>query len=227
MNPAEIDNKLALFGQQALSTAATVRNSYEMAERCIKENVPGDFVECGVFCGTQVAAMALASQVHNAGRKIHLFDSFEGIPQAGPNDGDDIKACIGKGDGKGALVSSGIAASTVEAVKGHMAAWGIDPDSLIYHAGWFQNTLPRDVSQLFARGIALLRLDGDLYESTKVCLRYLHPLVPEGGYVIVDDYALTGCQKAVFDYFLSMRQQPEIKIIKDGNGGVWYRKDWK
>ena len=221
---AYLEERLALFGQRALSTSATVKNSYLLAEKCITENVAGDFVECGVFCGTQVAAMALANQVHKAGRKIHLFDSFQGIPQAGPNDGDDIKACIGEGEGK--LITTGVSASTVDAVKGHMAGWQIDPCSLVYHPGWFQDTLPTDVMQLGDRGIALLRLDGDLYESTKVCLTYLHPLVPCGGYVIVDDYGLSGCQKAVFDYFLSMRQQPEINIIKDSNGGVWYRKDW-
>jgi O-methyltransferase len=121
-----------------------------------------------------------------------------------------------------------------------MEEWSIDPGQLVYHKGWFQNTLPTDAPQLFDRGIALLRLDGDLYESTKVCLRYLHPLVAEGGYVIVDDYALTGCRKAVTEYGDSLRHHLEadhkiaddngftkINTIAGGNGGVWYRKDWK
>ncbi|HUV63540.1 MAG TPA: TylF/MycF/NovP-related O-methyltransferase [Sedimentisphaerales bacterium] len=221
---ADVVEKLALFGQQALGEPGDVINSYNMAAHSIELDIPGDFVECGVFCGTQVAAMALANQVFKAGRKIHLFDSFQGIPQAGPNDGDDIKGCIG--DGKGELVSSGVAVQDVDAVKGHMAGWQIDPCSLVYHPGWFQDTLPTDVSQLFDCGIAVLRLDGVLYESIATCLRYLSPLVHEDGYVIIDAYRLKGCKQAVFDYFLAMRQQPELLVIKDGGGGVFYRKDW-
>jgi O-methyltransferase len=228
MNP-EIEAKLALFGQRALNTPGAVRHSYETAEQCIKANVPGDFVECGVAYGTQIAAMALANQTLAGGRKVHLFDSFEGIPQPGPMDGGDIRACLdqGKRVGPGLLVSTGIASCSAEDVQGHMAGWGIQPEQLIYHEGWFQDTLPTDISQLFESGIALLRLDGDLYESTKVCLRYLSPLVHKGGYVIIDDYQLVGCRRAVFDYLLSLRHQPDIKIVEDGDGAVWYRKEWQ
>lgn len=212
------DQKLALFGQRALSTPATVRNSYDLALSCCRRCVAGDFVECGVFAGTQVAAMALANQQYGMRKKIHLFDSFEGIPQAGPNDDETITSCIGKGDGEGALVSTGVSVCTVKQVESHMRGWQVNADQLVYHKGWFQNTIPKSS----VKQISLLRLDGDLYESTKVCLEYLHPLMTKGGFVVIDDYALTGCRKAVDEYHAKMKINPEIITIEGGGGPVYY-----
>jgi hypothetical protein len=62
-----------------------------------------------------------------------------------------------------------------------------------------------------------LRLDGDLYESTEICLKYLYPKVSVGGVVIIDDYALDGAKMAVCDYFND--NVPEMKLI---DGGVVY-----
>ena len=215
----ETKRKLSIYGRAALSTPQTVHNSYLLAKRCVEENVKGDFVECGVFAGTQIAAMAWANQQAGMKKKIHLFDSFEGIPQAGPNDDETITSCIGEGDGKGALVSTGVSVCSIEAVQGHMKAWGINPEQLVYHKGWFQNT----VSKTSIHKISLLRLDGDLYESTKVCLQCLHPLVSEGGYVVIDDYALTGCRKAVDEYHNQLGISPKIIVIEGGGGPVYYR----
>ena len=219
---ANVKRQLAIFGKRALSKPSTVLNSFELAEKCIMEFVPGDFVECGVFDGTQIAAMALANQIYNAGKKIHLFDSFEGIPQAGPNDDESITSCIGKGTGRGELITTGVSVSSVKAVQGHMKGWGINPEQLVYHQGWFQTTVPNHYLNI--PSISLLRLDGDLYESTKVCLEYLHPLVSKGGYVIIDDYALTGCRKACEEYWDSVGFVPDIIKIEGGGGPVFYRR---
>lgn len=216
-----VDHQLAKFGQRALSRPETVHNSFHLAEICCQENIEGDFVECGVFAGTQIAAMALANQLYNKEKILHLFDSFEGIPQAGPNDDETITSCIGKGDGKGALVSTGISSCSVKQVEQHMREWRIDADALRYHKGWFQDTVPK----ANIKTIAILRLDGDLYESTKVCLEYLHPLVSKNGYVIIDDYALTGCRKAVDEYHNKMSIHPEIEPIVGGGGPVYYRNE--
>lgn len=219
-----VKRRLAVFGQRALSTPNTVHNSYLLAERCLTVPVDGDFVECGVFDGTQIAAMALANQMHQGHRKIHLFDSFMGIPQAGPNDGKDIRACIGepkKGD-EGRLTSSGVDVTSIKVVQKHMKEWGIDKITvqLIYHEGWFQDTVPA----ANIKKIALLRLDGDLYESTKVCLENLHSSVTKGGYVIIDDYNLIGCRKACEEYWQSIKFEPVIQVIENGGGPVFYRR---
>lgn len=77
---------------------------------------------------------------------------------------------------------------------------GYDPEHLVYHKGWFQDTLPAaDISE-----IAVLRLDGDWYASTKVCLEHLHDKVVSGGFVIIDDYGCyDGCRKAVDEFLLA------------------------
>ena len=215
-----IKSRLALFGKKALSFPATVVNSYSLAQICCDKNIEGDFVECGVFAGTQIAAMALANQNSGMKKKIHLFDSFKGIPQAGPNDDESITSCIGKGDGKGSLVTTGISVCSVKAVQGHMGEWSINSNQLLYHVGWFQDIVPLAVKKI--KKIAILRLDGDLYESTKVCLQYLHPLVSKGGYIIIDDYALAGCRKAVDEYHIQLKLTPKIITIEGGGGPVYY-----
>lgn len=187
---------------RALSSRATLQTSYDLARLAIDRNVAGDFVECGVFAGSQCAAMALAIMEHhgwpnldryesnkrhgNVTRRVHAFDSFEGIPEAGPHD-HDFK--------KGGHVA-GASACSLEDVQANMIEWGIDPELLIYHPGPFAKTLPLGV--LYQ--IAVLRLDADLYESTRVALRCLYPQVSPGGWVIVDDFGLDGARKAVDEY---------------------------
>jgi O-methyltransferase len=159
---------------------------------CIEQQIAGDFVECGVFAGSQAAAMALAiMDSGDRSRKVHLFDSFIGIPRAGEFD-NDVRPLVGSADST-ILESSGISACSIRQVEKHMAAWGIDPALLIYHEGWFQDTVPK--AQIGA--IAILRLDGDLYESTKVCLKHFYPRLSPGAWCIADDFGLDGCRLAI------------------------------
>jgi hypothetical protein len=193
--------------QSALCSRVTIQATYDAACAVIRNGVPGDFVECGVWAGANSAAMAKAIQdqycIRGAGswykgKRVHLFDSFEGIPAAGPHD-------------KGWKHEAGTSACSIDVTKQQMKAWGIPEEMLLYHEGWFAETLPLieggGITGAWHRGrmpkqIALLRLDGDLYESTKVCLEHLYPLVSPGGIVIVDDWALPGCRKAVQEYGL-------------------------
>jgi O-methyltransferase len=87
--------------------------------------------------------------------------------------------------------------------------------------GWFQNTLPRYKRQIGS--IAILRIDGDWYESTKVCLEQLYDNVVKGGYVIIDDYGYyPGCKKAV-DEFVTGRQL-DVDLIPVDYSRVYFRK---
>ena len=80
-------------------------------------------------------------------------------------------------------------------VQRNMQNWGIPDDLLVYHPGWFADTLPGcEIGP-----IALLRLDADLYSSTKTCLQYLYSKVSKGGWVIVDDFPLSGCRRALHE----------------------------
>lgn len=167
----------------ALSSRETVWASYTTARAAVTAGISGDFVECGVFGGAQAAAMARAIMDTGSLKRVHLFDSFAGIPAAGPHDAEFLAAGH----------EAGLSVCTLAAVQEHMREWGIPDDLLVYHPGLFAETVPgADIGP-----IAVLRLDGDLYESTKVCVDALVPKVSSGGWVIVDDYHLSGCRQAV------------------------------
>lgn len=189
------------------STWQTIELSYQCAKWTIDNGIQGDFVECGVACGNNLAAMCLAGG-HGIG-----FDSFEGIPWAGEHDTE--QPGIGRKDVSkhGILESSGVTVHDIEDVKKNFERWGLTNYELV--KGWFQNTLP--LKPDFP--ISVLRLDGDLYESTLVCLEYLYPWLSEGGILIVDDYQLHGCKKAFNDFFNISRP----KLILD-NGVTYWQK---
>lgn len=206
MNPL-----LQEIAKSALSHTTTVFASYRMALDCLETGIPGDFVECGVYAGSQAAAMALAITEYGLRlkhtdaefesymtRRVHLFDSFEGIPLAGPQDLEYLEA----------KHPAGLSACSLAAVKQNMSRWGIPEDLLVYHPGWFEDTIP----SAEIGPIAMLRLDGDLYASTKVCMTHLYPKVSPHGWVVADDYHLSGCRQAINEVVLP--------------GPVYWRRDW-
>lgn len=190
---------LETIGLAALSNAGDFRSSYELAARCIREEIPGDFVECGVFGGSQAAAMARAIWAcpqPDIPRRVHLFDSFEGVPEPGPQDGD-FRA---GGHTKGA------SACSLEAVQANMKQWGVPAELLVYHKGMFMmrgfigDDNAATNAALWPERIAILRLDLDLYDGTLAALNLLYPVLVPGGFCIIDDYALDGCRQAVLEY---------------------------
>lgn len=209
MTPDE-KKQLDIICQAALSNGPTLYFSFEAAEKCILDKIPGDFVECGVYAGAQCAAMALACRKHGAMRKIHLFDSFKGIPRGGHRD----PACL-----------TGQSVSSLENTKHFMAKWGIDESRLVYHPGWFRDTIP--VSDI--GDIAILRLDADLYRSTKIALEHFYPKLVHDGFCIVDDWSLKGCCAAVCEYFApspsEIAAQLGMKRISGDDGPTYFRKE--
>lgn len=149
-------------------------------------DVEGCVVECGVWRGGMTAGVAdlLGKQ-----RTYHLFDSFEGLPEA-------------KGiDGKKALdwqSSPDVHNCRAEEHYAQEAMTQSAAEHFELYKGWFSETLPGFQPK---EPIAILRLDADWYSSTAECLNYLYPLVREGGLILIDDYfAWTGCSRAVHDY---------------------------
>lgn len=227
MNTAQ---KLQEISKMAYSYEATVRHSYETATQIINQGIQGCFIECGIGMGAQIAAiqLAMSDAVGEVGQRRHIwaFDSYQGIPLAGPNDAEqpgisgpithDVNLPI-----KDRLCSSGQAAHSVENVKSNFANLHLPVHNVSFIEGWFQDTLP-----FYAKSvgpIALLRLDGDLYESTKCCLDELYEMVVPGGIVIIDDYALAGCKKAVTDFFESRTFiMPDFHEVPGGNGPIFF-----
>lgn len=209
-------NILDRIATMAYSTNETVYNSFALAKTMEDSLIHGDFVECGVGAGAQIMAMRVAAPK----RVIWGFDSFEGIPLAGEND--DEQPGIGKimhdktMTLEKRLVSSGVTVHSKENVIKNFEQLKIPIGNTVLVKGWFQHTL-----YLYNIKIALLRLDGDLYESTMIALQEFYPKVVTGGVIIVDDYALSGCRKAVKDYF-SDKEFPKNIVSVAGSGGVVY-----
>lgn len=188
----------------AYSTRNTIENTKHYTQDVIDRNVPGVFVECGVAGGAQLGAM---HSVCGTSRWIYGFDSFQGIPLASRNDS--VQPGIGANPNvpyksvDELLKSSGVTSHSKSQVRSNLNKWtGNNSDNVVLVEGWFQHTLSgyRSVFHQMG-GIALLRLDGDLYESTKVSLEQLMPLLRDGGILIVDDWQLSGCRKACEQYF--------------------------
>jgi O-methyltransferase len=189
-------------------------------QHLLTQQIPGDFVECGVWQGGCAAAMQLTAQAlvpsrsNLEARTLYLFDSFEGLPPVQPIDGPMAKGW--QQDVNGPIYHDNCTAS-LERVQQNFQKLGLLNGQVKFHKGWFEQTVP-DFATLIKgqRQIALLRLDGDWYESTKVCLENLYPLVSENGVVIIDDYyAWDGCAVAVHEYFGQQRLNHRIRALPD------------
>jgi O-methyltransferase len=179
--------------------------------------VSGAFVETGVCQGGSSALMAISSLKWGKSRRhLHLFDSFEGLPMPIKEkdycDWMERDWRIKEKDCDGQLVSSGALIATKANAEEVLFSIAQYPRELAtFHVGWFQNTVPPAAASIGP--IALLRLDGDLYESTLVCLRHLYPLVIRGGFIIIDDWGLKGCRTACEEYFKEIGIRPYIHFV--------------
>lgn len=210
-----IDNNVAWCSR---SHGETLHTTFGMVSEVLGKNIPGCFVECGTFAGSHPAVMAYACTRAGMRRKIHLFDSWEGIPHAGPRDVDNINGVLFNSPKDGVLKSSGIDVISMGQVMEYMVGWGVDQSLMVFHKGWFQDTVPKvDIGV-----IAILRLDGDLYESNKVCMEHLYDKVVPGGFIVIDDWAMRGAREAIRDV---LGYWPEVTEVKDGGGPVWWRKE--
>lgn len=153
------------------------------------KNIEGCIVECGVWKGGMIAAIA---EYLGSDRKYYLFDSFEGLPPAKEIDG--ASAIKWQKEKKEYYYDN--CKTSEEVARATMEFSGVSNFFII--KGWFKDTLPlfNDKDR-----IALLRLDGDWYDSIFDSLKYLYPAINKGGIIIIDDYyAWDGCAKAVHDY---------------------------
>lgn len=153
-------------------------------------DIRGAIVECGVWRGGMIAGIAATL---GPDRDYRLFDSFEGLPAA------DLAL-----DGAKAVALTGRCRASEDIAEQAMQLSGATNYTIT--KGWFTDTLP---TAAFPDGIALLRLDGDWYDSTTTCLQHLYPHVNPGGLVLIDDYYYwPGCAQAVHDY-LTQHQRLE------------------
>lgn len=174
----------------------------------IENKVPGDLIETGVWRGGACILMKAVLKAYNEDRYVVCADSFQGLPKpSGKYEADKNDTHWKKKE---------LAIESFE-VRSNFLKYGMLDRRVSFLKGLFKDTL-----HLLDMEFAIIRLDGDMYESTWDSLTALYPKLSIGGYCIIDDYGLHGARKAVEDY----RRQYDIKeqIIDIDGMGVYWKK---
>ena len=180
--------------------------------RVLRDEIPGDFIETGVWRGGACIFMRAALKVYkDSTRQVWVADLFEGLPKPdGRYQQDERDLHWTKNDYLGI---------PLDQVKTNFARYGLLDDRVRFLKGWFKDTLPTAPIEK----LAILRLDGDMYSSTMDSLRNLYPKLSLGGFVIIDDYgAVYACRKAVDDFRAC--KQIETPFIPIDWSGIFWRK---
>jgi O-methyltransferase len=181
-------------------------------ETVLRDGVPGDLIETGVWRGGACIFMRGVLEAYDVrDRRVWVADSFRGLP---PPDAERYPADAGDDH----HARSELAVS-VEEVQANFRRYDLLDDQVEFLVGWFSETLPAAPMQ----AIAVARLDGDMYSSTIDALGALWPKVSVGGFVIIDDYgAVEGCRLAVDDFRREHGIVDPLETI-DWTGRYWRR----
>jgi O-methyltransferase len=192
---------------------ARLGNLQRCVEDVIVRDVPGDFIEAGVWRGGGTILMRAIMRLYGVSdRQVWAADSFEGLPPPNP---EQYPVDTGSHFHHQAYLKV-----SLEDVKRNFERYGMLDDQVKFLKGWFSDTLPtiRD------RQWSLIRLDGDMYESTIVGLENLYPQLSVGGYLIIDDYhAFRKCKQAVHDYREQHGIDEPIEQV-DWTGAYWQKR---
>lgn len=176
----------------------------------VRHQIPGAFVECGVWRGGSMQAVALTlAELGATDRDLHLFDTFAGMPPPTDKDrrlhDDEPAEHLLATEDRGSEVW---AVASLDDVREGMADLGYPVKHIHFHEGMVEDTLPDQAPER----IALLRLDTDWYESTRVELETLYQRLSPGGVLILDDYGhWEGARQAV-DEFLARTGEPLLLL---------------
>lgn len=151
-------------------------NIYHLLNQVLLLNVPGEVVELGCYVGRTAAVMQKTLDQHGSTKQIHVYDSFEGLPEKQEQDGD---ARLGKGR----------CATTKDELVNIFQSFNLKLPEI--HEGWFKDTLPKQLP----KQICFAHFDGDLYSSTKESLKFVYPKLAKGAIVLIDDY----CDPVIVD----------------------------
>ncbi|SKC94042.1 TylF/MycF/NovP-related O-methyltransferase [Paraburkholderia hospita] len=206
-----------LLGRDWPQTALTMigrtrlRNVRTLTEAIIKDGIPGDLIETGVWRGGACIYMRAILDLHGVTDKtVWVADSFRGLPEP-----DATLFAADTGDTHHTHPELAVSADQVRA---NFERFGLLDGQVEFLEGWFKDTLPTAPIEQ----IALLRLDGDMYESTWEALEALYHKVSLGGFIVVDDYILPACAKAIEDWRAQERITAPLNEI-DGAAVYWQK----
>ncbi len=199
---------------QAHSMIGLVRmnNLKECVETVLRENIPGNLIETGVWRGGACIFMrGILKAFGSMDRRVYVADSFSGLPKP-----DEVHYPADRGDDH--YLRHSTLAISLDDVKENFRKYDLLDDQVVFLVGWFKDTLPTLADERFA----VIRLDGDMYESTMDAMKNLYPRLSPGGFCIIDDFNLANCREAVHDYRKLHSIQEEL--IKIDENGVFWRK---
>lgn len=219
-DPKPFDSQIRAEGQDWPKNAHTMiglkrlDNVQFCVEDVLTNDIPGDLIETGVWRGgTTILMRAILRAYGVNNRSVWVADSFAGLPPPNtekyPQDAGDTFHTFKE------------LAISLDEVKSNFERYGLLDEQVHFLKGWFSETLPTAPIER----LAVVRLDGDMYESTMDGLVNLYPKLSRGGYMIIDDYGCPGtpaCSKAVADYRKLHGITDEIHTV-DWTGAYWQR----
>jgi len=206
-----------------MTTPERIASLVNAVNYLVKNNIQGDFVECGVWRGgSTMAAIDTLLKNSDKSREIYLYDTYEGMSE--PTEVDKVFT----GTGADHLMettdredpTSVWCYSAIEEVQRNVGSLKYPSEKIHFVKGKVEDTIP----QTLPGKIALLRLDTDFYESTAHELKHLYPLLVPGGVIIIDDYGhWEGARKAV-DEYIEAQKLPLLlnRIDYTGRIGIKY-----
>lgn len=188
----------------SMTSTERMYSLYKAVNYILQNNIPGDFVECGVWKGGSALLIAkMLADKNVTDRRVILYDTYEGMSEPTENDKDIAGEAATELLQKTSIeIQDSIwYYSSFEEVKENLSLSQLKEENIIMIKGKVEETIPMQVP---TKSISLLRLDTDWYESTKHELHHLYPLLNKNGVLIIDDYGhWEGCRKAVDEYILA------------------------
>jgi hypothetical protein len=206
-------------------------NIQAAVESVLRDAVPGDLIEAGVGRGGAAVFMRGVLRAYGVtDRKVFVADSFGQFPRSSaagvtarsytsPYWQEMAEVAARHPEHLAEVVTNAARGTSLAEVRDTFDRYGLLDEQVRFLPGWFVDTLQTpEIEQL-----ALLRVDGDLYDSTIEVLRRLYPKVAAGGYVVIDDYHFfPECREAVEDYLASLAERPVVDDVDEA--AVWWRK---
>ncbi len=193
----EIVSRVAPFTMTSLERRASLLGA---VDHIVRHRIAGDIVECGVWRGGSMMAVALALMARgDTSRHLYLYDTFDGMSEPTDEDTNRVSGEPARLQLERAARDDAVwAVAGLDDVRANLASTGYPTERIHFIQGKVEDTIPGRLPA----AIALLRLDTDWYESTRHELQHLYPLLTRHGVLIIDDYGhWDGARRAVDEYF--------------------------